>query len=179
MRKLHWLLGITAGCAAVGFVACGGSSSDNNNTDKPVTDSGAVTDATQQDAPVTVVDAGADAIEDSAPPPCVNDADLSTITVPDAALGDAGASVGTCLACTKSSCGPEVQDCQDECECRAAISDFYGCLAADGGSLFGCASGLAGGGGTPSGATAALGQCVLLGCSDECGLSFPKDGGKD
>jgi hypothetical protein len=175
MRKLHWLLGITVGCAAIGFVACGGSSSDNNNNTTP--DASAGSDAKNDVAPV--VDAGPpDVIEDAAEPPCQNDADLSKITVPDAALGDSGASVGTCIKCGKDTCGPEFDDCQADCECRSAFSDFYDCLGADGGSIFSCGQGLFGNG-IPGGATTALLQCVGAGCSDECGLSLGTDAGAD
>jgi hypothetical protein len=94
---------------------------------------------------------------------CV-DADLPNLSAPDAALGDAG-SIGKCTACIKANCATELQECQDDCDCREAAVGFLDCLAAKK-TVTTCGGGL-----VTAGATAqSLGLCTLnAGCSVACG----------
>lgn len=136
-------------------VGCGGSSDDSATG----TDSGS--DVTvQQDtgAPDTgsPVDAGR-----------CDDADIGNLSLTDAALGDSGASVGTCLSCTKASCSSQINSCNKSCQCKNDIDDALGCVAAQGGLNATCIGGLAGGGDKPA---QDLGTCLYTACKNECGL---------
>lgn len=94
---------------------------------------------------------------------CV-DADITNPKLPDAALGDAG-SVGKCVACAKNNCGPELQQCQDDCDCREAASAFFECIAS-GKVLNTCGSSLISGGAIAQ----SVGFCALnSGCGAPCG----------
>ena len=92
-----------------------------------------------------------------------------------AAINDAGASVGTCLACTKASCGTQLAACNADCDCKNVVAGFFDCIQTPGGSLLGCAMGLG------SNASAqSLGLCVYTGCKSACGVATrPSDGGSD
>ena len=58
------------------------------------------------------------------------DARITEPELPDAALGDSGATVASCVACVEESCGTEVATCQAECGCREAAIGFFRCLGA-------------------------------------------------
>ncbi|MGH7281544.1 MAG: hypothetical protein ACRELY_08485, partial [Polyangiaceae bacterium] len=96
-----------------------------------------------------------------------DDADLNTLSFPDASLGDSGASVGTCLDCTRGSCSGQITECNKSCQCKNDIDDAVNCIAAQGGLNATCAGGLLGGGDVPA---QNLGECIYTACQNECGL---------
>jgi hypothetical protein len=170
MRRWQWLLGVSFGTAAL-IAACGGTSSNGNDNNK---DAGSADTSVADTAPA--VDTGTDAGEDVDVPSCDTDANLSTLAPPDAALGDAGGSVGKCLACTRTSCSTEVSDCQSDCDCTSTAACLFDCLS-QGSSPITCA-GQCTGGGIPQGATQGLLVCVVGSCADECNAHFgPQDAG--
>jgi len=71
---------------------------------------------------------------------CVEDADLTTATPQDAALDDAGASVGRCITCARVSCAAEVAACNADCECNVEYTCLFNCLSSVGGGLVTCAA---------------------------------------
>ena len=163
MRTIQWLLG--ASLATVGLIAaCSDSSSDN----PPVADAG--TDTSVADTYVPPVDTGAPdtGIVDSGPAVCTTDADLSTISPADAALGDSG-SVGTCLACSRAGCGTQLAACQADCDCTVTLSCFFDCIGQAGGSLLGCGQ-QCGADITTAGPTQDAILCTACGCKAECNV---------
>jgi hypothetical protein len=140
MRKVH-TLGVTL-FGAVVAIACGGTAtSDNppgsgadagydatggNNNNNPVTDGG---DASSPPAS----DAGDDAAV------CIIDADILTLAPVDAALNDAGASVGSCLACAQTTCNSGLSECNADCTCNQGFTCFAQCIGGVGNSLLTCA----------------------------------------
>jgi hypothetical protein len=173
MRNWHWLVGASVVTAAAGFAACGGSTDDNSGGSDAGKDVAAIDSSPGADT--GPADAGPGPVDSSIP--CVfPDADLTTISPPDAALNDAGASLGTCLACTQTKCGTQLKACNGDCTCASTIAGFYECLGKPGGSLFGCAGSL-GSGGLSNPATSGLVTCVGQGCTAACGV--PTTGGTD
>jgi hypothetical protein len=70
----------------------------------------------------------------SAPPdgsfgPCPAGKDITTIALPEAPIGDAGATVSGCIACAKSSCSAQLAACNAECTCESSVPAFAECLA--------------------------------------------------
>ncbi len=173
MRSKHFFIGL-ASCVSVAcaiFAGCSSSSSDD--TAAPGPDSG---------PDVTAVDAAPDVAKDSAPvdtgpEACAVDADLATLPVPDASLGDSGATAPECVACVKTMCPALLPKCQASCACVTAFVSFEQCIAT-GESLITCAtSDLLNG-------NAGLGESDLipcaLGCETPCGVTNPTpDGGGD
>ncbi len=147
-----------AGMAAIS--ACGG---DNN----PANDAGP--DVTTADvAPDVTKDVAAEATADAS---CANDADLTQfLPSADASVDvDAGGlNLTACTGCLKSSCGTDINACNQDCTCRQDIIDAVQCVA-QGGSFQLCA------GGALSNSNALnLFTCALGSCSAEC---LPPDGG--
>lgn len=140
---------------------CGGSSDDSAAGQDASQDVTAKDTATQD--VVQIVDAAR-----------CDDADLNTLSLPDASLGDSGASVGTCLECTRGSCAEQITECNKDCACKNGIDDALSCIAEMGGLSASCAGSI----GNDTSAQA-LGECIFAACPDECGLggfSLP-DGG--
>lgn len=171
MRARHFVLGFATSALVAGVIGigCGGSSSDNGGTP----------DSGNADAPVDhaapPVDTGTDAPKDSGPAACLTDADLNTFPAPDAALDDAGDTAATCIACTKLKCAPELTDCNNDCDCKDSLVQFYDCVQ-KGGTFQSCGSSFLGG----NASLQALGLCDFSSCRKECGLSgFGQDAGKD
>jgi hypothetical protein len=170
MRNWHWLVGVSVVTAAAGFAACGGSSDDGNGgtdagTDVGTKDSGPADTGPADTGPAPPGDASV---------PCVfPDAALGTLDIPDAAIDDAGASIGKCIACSRAKCGTETTTCETDCVCTNAITGLYECLGS-GSGFTSCVPPL-----IPvfqsSASTQALGTCVLGGCQKECGI--PNFGG--
>jgi hypothetical protein len=164
MRIRHWLigLGVLVPVTLVTAGGCGGS--EDEPTDAGSTE--AAVDAVAKDvAPDNaVVDSG---------PSCI-DADLATLTPDDAALNDAGASVGTCVTCTRANCNTFLTQCNADCDCKEAVVAFYGCVA-KGGGLQSCGLKHLGGlGGNAAAIGQNLGLCVASSCRQQCGVP---DGG--
>lgn len=173
MRARHILLLLAvASCSVTGLlVACGGTADD---TVTPDAGSDVTVDAPKDlGAPDVVVDAG--------PPPCATDADLFTISVPDANIGDTGVSVQACATCLKTSCKSDITDCNAVCECKDAIISVYDCLG-KGKALQTCGiqNFLGAGQETQNIGVSILG-CASSKCKDECGLAdgglLPSDSG--
>jgi hypothetical protein len=183
MRASGWLLGVAVVCATVGMVGagCGGSSQESPS------DAGSADATRDQGAPETgMPEAAMDAMDAAAMDSgmaCAVDADLTTAMVPDASIGDSGATTETCYACIESNCGSQLADCNADCTCKTNILGFVQCVGS-GGSLTACGSGLALSGDP---ATTALGRCVagpLLGgsgpgCLQPCGVTLPDGGSGD
>jgi len=157
MQKRLWL-----GALLIGFPsAClfgGGCSSSSSDGSTPTPD--AAQDVTQTDT------ATADVVQIIDAARC-DDANIGDLSLPDASLGDSGASIGTCLSCTKASCSTQVTACNASCQCKNDIDDALGCVAAKGGLNASCIGGLLSGG-DPSATN--LGQCIVAACKTECGL---------
>lgn len=164
MNKRLWLGALLVAMPAAGFIAvgCGGDSDDSAATP----DSG---------ADVTVAhDAGPDVVTviDAAPPRC-DDGGIENLNIPDAALGDGGATTGSCLTCTKESCAGQVAKCDKDCDCENGIDDALTCIASKGGLDISCLGDL-----QDNANATALGTCIYSACSDECGIgALLGDGG--
>ena len=110
---------------------------------------------------VTIIDAGR-----------CDGASLNDLSLPDASLGDSGASTATCVACMKSSCASDITSCNSDCVCKEGVDDALNCVAAAGTLSLACLGGL------QSNANATnLGTCIYLACKNECGLGGFGDGG--
>ena len=161
MRLRHWLAGFAVTASTFGLVAagCGGT------TDSGPTDAG--NDTVSEKA--VVQDTGPDAVEDTAIA-CV-DADLNTINPGDAAIGDSGASVGTCLQCARTSCPTQISACNADCACKDAVVGFAGCVQTM--PVTTCGAALTG---TSLGQDLAL--CLIGSCRPACGQgAIPRDAG--
>lgn len=151
------------------MAGCGGSTVFiGDGTDASTSDSGADA-ASGGDASVNdgaAVDTGARRDGGATPDadPCPVDADVTKLSLPDAGLGDGG-SVGRCNACVQTECAAELENCQDDCDCRTAVVAFFKCLGQNkpftscGGSLVSVGA-----------AGQSLGLCALnAGCNTSCG----------
>ena len=159
MRIRHWLVSLVV-MVPVALVAgggCGGSSQE-------ATDAGseAAVDAVVQDvaADKGVVDSG---------PTCV-DADLTTFSPADAALNDAGASIGTCVSCSRANCNNFLVQCNADCDCKEAVVSFYECVSKGGGLQVCGYKNLLNLGGTAATIGQGLGLCVISACRQQCGV---------
>ena len=107
------------------------------------------------------------------PPSCLPDGGLYGLDVPDASIGDAGATLPGCYSCLETLCGSQFAACNTDCGCSKSVDVFVQCMAA-GTSTLSCGMSL-GGGGNPN-ATALL-QCAAAplfggmgpGCLSPCG----------
>jgi hypothetical protein len=177
MRASQWLLGLATTSAIVAAVAsgCGGSTNSGGPTDSGTSD--VTADHTEA--------AAAEAAADTSPPQdtgsdaCAIDASLTSI--PDAAIGDAGATTEGCFSCIEANCGSDLAACNADCTCKTDVATLIGCIAS-GASAVTCGSGVLGGNDT---AATALLECIagpLLGgsgpgCLTQCGFTLPSDGG--
>jgi hypothetical protein len=142
-----------------------------------------------EDTPA-VVDAGKDSTTNDAAPDvaqeaaveagCLNDASLTSLVPPDAAIGDSGATLPGCASCLKTKCGSDIGDCDKVCECKDAVIGVYKCLG-QGKSFQQCAAANFIGAGQETQAIGlSLGQCATANCNAACGLSsLFQDGGAD
>src|ERR1019366_4218808 len=132
MQKRLWVgvlvVGLPTACALA--IGCGGSSSDDSAAN---VDSGS--DVMQADTAaadvVTIIDAGR-----------CDGASLNDLSLPDASLGDSGASTATCVACMKSSCASDITSCNSDCVCKEGVDDALNCVAAAGTLSLACLGGL-------------------------------------
>ncbi len=175
MRKMH-TLGVSL-FGAVIAIACGGTATSENPPGSGV-DAG--NDATSNN---NVVDSGDDSAvsseagDDAAA--CVIDADILKLAPPDAAIDDAGASVGACLACAQTTCTSQLDTCNADCTCNQGFTCFANCIGGIGNSLLSCA-------GSCFGSLAALEAnptelgvvtCAGQSCGTQCGASGLLGGG--
>jgi hypothetical protein len=170
MRASQWVLGLATASAIVAAIAsgCGGSSTGSTSTDSG-TD--ATNDVAHEAAPVDAAppDTGP---SDAASEACAVDADLSTIPVPDASLGDAGQTAAGCVTCVQAACPNLVSQCNASCACKTAFVAFEACVAS-GTSLQTCAVALASSAGLPI-----TDFACAVGCATPCGVALPAgDGG--
>lgn len=159
MRARHWLTLASVGSLVVLGLAAGCGDTDEATPARADGGGDAVSDTA----------AATDGKKEAAPVECV-DADITTLSsIPDAALGDAGKSIGTCASCIKSNCTAELDACQDDCDCRDSVLSFFTCVGS-GKSITACGAGLVSAGS----AATALGGCALQsGCAAECGQGGP------
>jgi hypothetical protein len=162
MQKRLWLGILVVGLPTAGIfgVACGGSSDDSAANADSGSDVTTAADTSNADV-VQVVDAGR-----------CDDADLNDLSLPDASLGDSGASTATCVACMKASCAGDITQCNADCTCKDGVDDALNCVAGAGGLSLSCLSGLQGNTNATN-----LGECIFLACKDACGLGGFGDGG--
>jgi hypothetical protein len=177
MRRSH-TLGLSFFGALVA-VACGGTSTSNN---PPGADAGGDSSSSQNvgDASTVSNDGGggdAEAIEDAA---CAVDADLLTLAPADAAINDAGASVGACLACAQTTCGTDLKTCNADCSCTTGFDCFAGCIGGVGNTLIDCADQCFPGGITgieSNSAEKGVVLCAAQQCDNQCGAAGLLGGG--
>ena len=180
MRRAR-ALGVLFFGAAVA-IACGGTSTSDN---PPGGDAGVdsstgnenTTDASDSSSS-SPDDAGSDTGSEDACVPV--DADLLTLAPADAAINDAGATVGTCLACAQTKCESQLTTCNGDCSCTVGFVCFSNCIGGVGNSLLDCAGQCFGSLAAVEGNTAELGvvSCAAKSCASECGTSG-LGGGKD
>jgi hypothetical protein len=94
---------------------CGGSAAVPADAAADVAVDVAPIDAAKRDATPDVGEACA------VPPGVVNQA------IPDAGV-DAGFDIGPCVSCLKTKCGPPLQACDDDCDCRTSLRGFLACV---------------------------------------------------
>jgi hypothetical protein len=165
MRKAQLIVGSVF---VAGLVAACGSTSSNNppgSQDGGGADSGGATPGVDSGGDsASTVDAG----QDSAPSCVIGDADISTLSPPDASLNDAGASVGACIACAKTSCSADVTACNGDCPCNTALVCIFECIGGVGNTILTCAE-QCGGLATVDSTEEALLGCADSKCKAECG----------
>jgi len=74
---------------------------------------------------------------------CV-DANLTSLAVPNAPIGDAGVTVAECYTCVRNACQSELAACNQDCECNPAVASIPGCLATGNEKIGECAAVLQG-----------------------------------
>ena len=176
MRATRWLLGMGTAFSVLSAVAAGCGSSTTGSS--PAQDSGTdvTTEAAMEAAAEAAPEAGPDVAEAAVDAPCVPDANITMLPVPDASFGDAGATAATCLSCFETNCMTIVTQCNMSCGCVSAFETFGTCLGA-GGSLLTCGGAFATNNGLGLGITS---LACALGCAvpQTCGVSVPTgDGG--
>lgn len=162
MQKRLWLGVLVVGLPTAGIfgLGCGSSSSDDSTAN---VDSGSDVTAVDTSVPdvVAIADAGR-----------CDDADLNSLSLPDASLGDSGATTASCVACMKEDCAGDITACNTDCACKDGVDDALNCVASAGGLSLTCLTGLQGNTNATN-----LGECIYLGCKNECGLGGFGDGG--
>jgi hypothetical protein len=123
MRTIKWLVSLAVAGTAAGWIVSGCGGDDNVAGSQ---DSGS-DHTTDHAAEAAGGEAGMDSGMEAAA--CVPDADLTTLMLPDASLGDSGATVPSCFACIETTCTTEVAACNVDCACNSAVSDFVTCVA--------------------------------------------------
>jgi hypothetical protein len=85
--------------------------------------------------PEAAPEAAPDVMEAAVDAACVPDADITKLPVPDASIGDAGATAEGCFSCIEQACPTVIAQCNMSCACVAAFEAFDTCLAGGGGLL--------------------------------------------
>jgi hypothetical protein len=180
MRLAYGIVGVAMVGITVGLGACGSSSNDTG----PSTTNDAGGDGTSPGSDSSTSETGsADGPLGDDGGACVIDADLTTVSPPDAALNDAGASVGTCISCARTTCNVGVANCNDDCACNNALVCLFNCLSTVGGALTFCAAECIQSGDGGSGlsgldlAETTLLSCAVKQCGSECAVSGLGGGG--
>jgi hypothetical protein len=178
MRASQWLLGLAAASSTiVAAVAAGCGGSSNNGS--PAKDAAVDVKADVVEAAPTV-EASVDAAEETA---CEVDADISTLNVPDASIGDSGVSAEACYSCIQTTCGAALTACNTDCSCKSGALTLFQCLGT-GGSIASCLAPLVSDITDPY--VEELGACLLgsssslgtgAGCVAQCGASGLLGGG--
>lgn len=169
MRVRLFFLGASATmiAGALAVQACGGEEET-----APAADAGveAAPEAAPRDtgAPDTGVDSG---------PPCDTNADF-TDNIPDASIADGASTTGVCVACAKSKCGQEVDDCNKDCPCQEVADQALDCFA-KGNSVLQCAASFASVPQKTQQIGLALFSCLNDECATECATSSFLDAGAD
>jgi hypothetical protein len=179
MRFSQWLLGGATAAAIAGAIASGCGGSTNNNT--PV-DSGTDVNAADSPSEAAKEAAAETGPADAGPDACTVDADLSTLQVPDASIGDSGATTAECYSCIETTCSTQLTACNGDCTCKTDIVQFIACVGG-GGQILTCGAPLVGGDPaalallvcTGGSAAAQLGGSGP-GCLKQCGVSLPEGG---
>jgi hypothetical protein len=180
MRKIG-LLAAVVSAGVVAVVACGGSS--DNPPEPPFNDGGADTSVADTGKDTNVADSNVADTNTADTAVCTPDADTSFI--PDAALGDSGASVGSCIGCAHTSCSAESAACAADCDCTQQIDCIFekcsATLSQGVQKLFQCAlgSGCVASPAALAPALTTLGTCILQTCPTECGVPPTPDAGPD
>jgi hypothetical protein len=142
-------------------------------------DSGIVTDGTapSNDGSLPSSDAAGDTgvpSGDAGDAGCTfGDADLFASSPADAALNDAGASVGTCLACAQTKCKSQVTGCDDDACCESTFDCVFNCMSGVGESLLNCYTVGCGGSLSTSNIDVSeglLAECAIKQCPTECAV---------
>jgi hypothetical protein len=109
-------------------------------------------------------------VTDGASEACSITATLTTYAFPDASLpGDA--SINQCLTCGAMTCAMPFAACDRDCACKMAFVSFFACVAGGQGYIA-CDSSI-----TSSDTAVALGECMLSGCTEQCGAGALADAG--
>lgn len=97
--------------------------------------------------------------------------------VPDASIGDSGASTSQCLGCVQRNCQAPIAECNVDCTCVTSISGALTCIERNPSEPIACAAPLA----TLPAATRNIGfkllACVQTSCQEECATDELSDGG--
>jgi hypothetical protein len=159
---------LATSAATVAAIAsgCGGSTSGGSSNDSGAPD---VT-ADHYTAPEAGKEAAPEAAMEAAP--CVPDAQITSIPVPDGSVPGTDASAATCISCVEAACPTLIATCNMTCGCPEAFDAFEACVNA-GGSLITCAeTDLATAGLSPTDLTCGAG-CLTT----ACGITLPNEGG--
>ena len=171
MRMRHFVFLASSAFVAIGLamVGCGGSSDSTTPPPDAANDITAVDQSAPDVNDAANQDAGSDA--------CEADGDLLNANVPDADLFDGGSSVGLCVGCIRSSCSTQVGACNDDCGCRSAIIDAYGCLSTNASDPTACFQNAA----TLPAGSRDIAVAILLCAEQKCPSCQPPkgDGGRD
>ena len=134
MRAMRFFLGFAASSAFVGAIAagCGSSSSPTQPQDSGPGD---VTMEAMPQPEAAPPEAAPDVMEAAADVACVPDANITMLPVPDASIGDSGATAAGCFSCIEAACPTLIAQCNQSCACVAAFEMFDLCLAQGGGLL--------------------------------------------
>jgi len=169
MRASQWLLGLATTAATVACVAsgCGGNTSGGNSP----TDSG-TPDVTADHyvAPEAAAEAAQEAAADG-PAPCMSDAMITSIPIPDGSVPGSDASAAACITCVETDCPMLIMQCNAICGCPEAFMMFEACVNA-GGSVLTCGMNDLLGAGLP-----VTDLTCAFPCASTCGVTL--DGGTD
>jgi hypothetical protein len=172
MRVRHWLFVFSVGFGLAGAfgTGCGGTTDNGTGT---TTDGGGTPDVTKETAASDTYSPPDTSTISDAAVACAVDADLTTYAPPDAALGDSGKSVGTCIACIRSACPTQLSDCNNDCDCKGAVIDFIACVQAGDKTLIQCGYQVFGPLGFSNLPAVHLGYCLQSSaCPGECAANF-------
>ncbi|HEY3818882.1 MAG TPA: hypothetical protein VGL81_17040 [Polyangiaceae bacterium] len=117
------------------------------------------------------VETGPEAAMEAAP--CVPDAQITSIPVPDGSVNGTDASAAVCVACVQTNCPMLISECNMTCGCPQAFEAFEACVGA-GGSVITCGETDLLGAGLPITDLTCASACVSA-----CGVMLPSEGGTE